>query len=73
MSTYYTHTTIPVVRIKVTSKLIVIEHRTIGLDEEEWRYYNRIKLPVTLEYANRLREMYNLPDDVVRHLTATKS
>jgi hypothetical protein len=39
---------------------------------KEWRYDMRIKLPVNLEHANHLRELYNLPDDVARHLTARK-
>ena len=72
MTTYYTHTSNPDVRIKVTKKTVTWEHKQIiNLDDvingmeavTEWRYYMRQPLP--FYGAETLRTMYNLPDEVV--------
>jgi len=71
----YTHNKFPDVRIKVTAKTVTWEKNTItnldeviagGEEKRAWKYYMRHSLPV--KNAEDLREMYNLPDDVVARL-----
>ena len=73
--TYFYHYKNPDVRIKVTKKMVTWEElKTINLNDviagsepkKEWKYYMRHKLPVN--NSEMLREMYNLPEDVVAKL-----
>jgi hypothetical protein len=74
--TYYYHTDPKhEVRIKVTAKMVTWEEkRTTNLDAViagadpifDWKFYMRRPLPVN--NAEALREMYNLPNDVVSRL-----
>ena len=73
MTTYFYHTTLPDVRIKVCKKIIVWERlEFVDYDDVEkgkaWRYHMRHSLPVS--NADRLRKMYNLPQEVVAKLNS---
>jgi hypothetical protein len=71
--TYFYHKDISDVRIKVTKKLVIWERfAPASFVQEnppyEWKYNTRHSLPVTAETAERLRDMYYLPEDVVARL-----
>ncbi len=72
-NTYFTHVSDPDVRMKVCKKTAIIERNqyvNYDADDEtkEWRYYTALKLPLTPDHAEAMREKYALPDEVVAKL-----